>query len=62
MDARWDRPKKPEAALVGGPHLVFLSRDGRIRTGDLSVPKAGRGVCGGLGWTKAQVRALSKLL
>jgi len=41
---------------------TFLSRDGRIRTGDLSVPKAGRGVCGGLGWTKAQVRALSKLL
>ena len=30
------------AALAYGPDLVFLSRDGRIRTDDLSVPNAAR--------------------
>ena len=30
------------AAPADGPDLVFLSRDGRIRTDDLSVPNAAR--------------------
>ena len=30
----------PGAAPADGPDLVFLSRDGRIRTDDLSVPKS----------------------
>ena len=45
----------PGAAPADGPDLVFLSRDGRIRTDDLSVPNAGLSLCGGLLWTKAQV-------
>ncbi len=32
----------PWAALTDGPDLVFLSRDGGIRTHDLSVPNAAR--------------------
>ena len=32
----------PRAAPADGPDLVFLSRDGRIRTDDLSVPNAAR--------------------
>ena len=32
----------PRAAPTDGPDLVFLSRDGRIRTDDLSVPNAAR--------------------
>jgi len=47
--------RQPETTPEGGLDLVFLESNGRIRTGALSVPNAGRGVCGGPGWTKAQV-------
>ncbi len=40
------------AAPTDGPDLVFLSRDGRIRTDDLSVPNASGLNWGGLVRTK----------
>ncbi len=35
---------KTRTALASGPDLVFLSRDGRIRTGGLGGPKAVKAV------------------
>jgi hypothetical protein len=43
----------PRAAPADGPDLVFLSRDGRIRTDDLSVPNASGLNWSGLGRTGA---------
>ena len=48
------------ATLANGPDLGFLSRDGGIRTHDLSVPKDVGPFFGVLIWTNYQVRAYER--
>ena len=54
-DARWNPDETPRAPLASGPDLVFLSRDGRIRTHDLSVPNADHPIQHVFVWTNTQV-------
>jgi hypothetical protein len=52
MDVRFRFFQRIRAVLANGPDLGFLSRDGGIRTHDLSVPKSPGMDWGGLVWTE----------